>query len=183
MVWYNDFLTEKDKVWSSGMPTHYFSLFHQYIVPIYLAHRHAISLFLGCWNVQMYWWWSSWATNYDLPTPILPIKTPSASRSGTPPGKVMRPPLLCSRPYTLQKNYELLHSRLQHYSCHEHYGFRVYNGDQNQIYYWTIHPSKTYSYNIQVGLSRTWVTKIWYSYRLPRKSLLAQLCWFFSRFR
>ena len=35
-------------------------------------------------------------------TPILPMKAPSASSRGTPPGKVIRPPLLCSRLNTLQ---------------------------------------------------------------------------------
>ena len=33
-------------------------------------------------------------------TPIDPINSPAPDLRGTPPGKVMRPPLECSRPYT-----------------------------------------------------------------------------------
>ena len=42
-------------------------------------------------------------------TPMLPMKAPSWSLRVTPPGKVMRPPLECSNPYTCIKPLLMFH--------------------------------------------------------------------------
>ena len=101
-----------------------------------------------------------------LLTPMLPIKTPSASRRGTPPGKVIRPPLLCSRPYTLEFKHEPG-------ACIWFTVLYTLNLTlQVQVIRWIL------SKSMPVSVAR-W--NIWLAYRLARQGLLPQFCRLFPR--